>query len=217
MKNFGELFEGVKHINHATIRIEGSKVIYFDPFSIEGEPHDADIIFVTHIHRDHFDAQSIRKVMKPKAVLVITADGVKKADDGGLVTVVAVSPNNEYEIDGIRFNTIPAYNVNKDFHKKANEWVGYVVTINDANYYIAGDTDVIPEMNYIKADVVFLPVGGTYTMTAKEAAHAANIIKPTFAVPTHFGDIVGTNEDANEFVRFLDKNIEGKILKEMFY
>jgi L-ascorbate metabolism protein UlaG (beta-lactamase superfamily) len=214
MKDFKELFKGVKHINHASIRIEDSKVIYFDPFSIEGEPHDADIIFVTHIHSDHFDVQSIKKIMKPDAVLVLPVDCVKKAEEVGITSIAEVVPNKEYELEGIRFNTIPAYNTNKDFHKKDSNWVGYVVNINGANYYVAGDTDVIPEMNCIKADVVFLPVGGKYTMTAREAAGAANIIKPAFAVPIHFGGIVGTNDDAKEFINYLDKGIEGRILKE---
>ena len=95
--------------------------------------------------------------------------------------------------------TVPAYNPAKQFHPKINEWLGYIVEINGTRIYHAGDTDLIPEMNNIKADMAFLPVGGTYTMGAEEAAKAANTIKPKIAVPMHYGSIVGSKSDAERF------------------
>ena len=64
----------------------------------------------------------------------------------------------------------------------------------------------------VKCDVAFVPVGGTYTMTASEAADLVNIINPKYAVPIHYGSIVGTKEDANKFVNSLNSGIEGEIL-----
>jgi L-ascorbate metabolism protein UlaG (beta-lactamase superfamily) len=208
-----DLLKNVHHFYQSTLLIQGDKTVYFDPVKVPDGLSKADLVFVTHTHGDHFSLPDIKKIMKPGATLVIPADGVSPAQDGGIENVLAVVPNKEYTVAGLKFQTVPAYNINKSFHSKQNNWVGYIVKINNVTYYIAGDTDLIPEMKDIKADVVFLPVGGTYTMTAKEAAEAANLMKPSVAVPIHFGDVVGSLQDAKDFVSFLDKDIQGVILK----
>lgn len=213
-----ELLEGVTHFNHASLRLERDRVMYIDPFKIEGTPNDADIIFCTHDHFDHLSPGDIKKVMKAETILVVPRENAKKmrklVKKGQLRDVVGVEPFNEYEAHGIKFKTVPAYNVDKKFHPKKKNWLGYIVYVEGAGYYFAGDTDYIPEMDDIEADVVFLPVGGTYTMDALAAAKAANAIKPKMAVPIHFGSVVGSKEDADTFIRNLDKGIEAKILME---
>ncbi len=209
-----DLLNGVSLGKQSTIRIQSGKTVYFDPIDIAGEPKDADFIFISHSHGDHFSVGDIKKLAKPQTVLVLPADCVQPVKDAGLADIIEVSPNNDYEKDGIRFTAVPAYNTNKQFHKKESNWVGYIVILNGASYYFAGDTDNTPEMKEIKANVVFLPVGGTYTMTAEEAAEAANIIKPLVAVPMHYGSgIVGTPEDGAKFIKGLDPSIKGVLLK----
>lgn len=208
------LLEGVSHFKQSTVRIAGEKTIYIDPYNIAGEPKDADVVFVTHTHNDHFSISDIKKVMKNDAVLAVPADAVEKAEKKGFKNIVTVIPFKAYKAGGISFETVPAYNTDKKFHRKESNWAGYVISINGKTYYHAGDTDVIPEMNNIKADVAFLPVGGTYTMNAAQAADAANIIKPFVAVPIHFADIVGTIEDARNFIKGLNSGISGVILKK---
>ncbi len=209
-----ELLKGFTHLTHASIRFERDKVIYIDPFKIDGAPKDADIIFCTHDHFDHLSPGDIKKVMKPGAILVVPKKKAKKFKKYELSEVIGVEPFNEYEAQGIKFRTVPSYNLEKKFHKKKKNWVGYIIDVDEASYYFAGDTDYIPEMDEIEADVVFLPVGGTYTMNAEEAAKAANSIKPKVAVPIHFGTVVGTREDAETFAKNLDQNIQSKILLE---
>jgi L-ascorbate metabolism protein UlaG (beta-lactamase superfamily) len=209
-----DLLYGVSHLKQSTVRMQANKVIYFDPIGIEGEPKDADVIFITHAHGDHFEIDSLKKLAKSDTIFVLPGDCVKQAVDAGLLNVVAARPSRSYEIEGLKFNTVPAYNIDKDYHKKESNWVGYIVTVNNTSYYFAGDTDKIPEMKDIKANVVFLPVGGTYTMTAKEAAEAANLINPLVAVPIHFADVVGTVEDAKNFINSLNPSIKGVILKK---
>ncbi len=209
-----ELLKGFTHLTHASIRFERDKVIYIDPFKIDGAPKDADIIFCTHDHFDHLSPGDIKKVMKPGAILVVPKKKAKKFKKYELSEVIGVEPFNEYEAQGIKFRTVPSYNLEKKFHKKKKNWVGYIIDVDGASYYFAGDTDYIPEMDEIEADVVFLPVGGTYTMNAEEAAKAANSIKPKVAVPIHFGTVVGTREDAETFAKNLDQNIQSKILLE---
>lgn len=120
--------------------------------------------------------------------------------------------NKEYMVQGIKFETIPAYNTNKTFHPKENYWVGYIITLDGIRYYIAGDTDITEENRKVKCDVAFVPVGGTYTMNYSEAAELVNIIKPKIAVPIHYGSVVGTKQDATNFIKLLHSSIKGIIL-----
>jgi len=207
------LLNGVSHMRQSTVRIQGSKTIYFDPYDIKGEPGDADIIFISHSHYDHFSVKDIKKVMKSGTILILPGDCSRKAVKEGLASVFTVCPSQNYEVEGLKFSTVPAYNMNKKFHPKNSDWVGYILNINDAAFYFAGDTDSIPEMKGVKADVIFLPVGGTYTMNWREAVDAANIIHPKVAVPIHFKDVVGSMDDARNFIDGIDSTIRGIILK----
>ena len=204
------MLENIEINCHSSIKISKGVVIYFDPFKIEKEMHDADIIFITHSHYDHYSQEDINKIIKEDTIIVApktTKQTIEKAQNG-----IFVEPNKEYEIEGIKVKTVPAYNIDKQFHPKANEWVGYIVNIDNVNYYIAGDTDITPENKNVKCDVAFVPVGGTYTMDYKEAAELVNIIKPKIAVPTHYACIVGSKDDGEKFKTLLDKDIKCELL-----
>ena len=127
-------------------------------------------------------------------------------------SIITVAPNQKYMVEGIEFETVPAYNTSKQFHPKENEWVGYVIQIKGTRYYIAGDTDITEENKKVKCDVALVPVGGTYTMDFKEAAYLINEIKPKIAVPIHYGSVVGTKKDAIDFSKLVHPEIECKIL-----
>ena len=189
------MLENLKWLGHAGFKINGEKTVYIDPFKInESEP--ADIIIITHEHFDHLSTEDIKKIQTGKTVIVTTQDCYSKV----LGNIKIVSPGKTLDVDGIKIEAVPAYNTNKDFHPKANAWMGVVVTIGGMRIYHAGDTDYIPEMSNLKdIDIALLPVSGTYVMTAQEAAAAANKIMPKVAVPMHYGAIIGTKEDAHEF------------------
>lgn len=194
-------------LNHACIRFDfGGVICYTDPFDLKNGKNDADIILITHGHYDHYSMKDIFKVGKDSTIFVIP-ESVKtlELDEDA---IIRVKPNESYEIKGIHIETIPAYNISKPFHPKEEGWVGYILEYNGKRYYIAGDTDVTSEAKNVKCDVVFVPVGGTYTMTSEEAASLVNDIKPKIAVPIHFGKVVGSKKDAEKFERLLDKNIE---------
>lgn len=193
----------------SSIKITSDKIIYFDPYKIEEEVHDADLIFITHDHYDHYDVESIKNIMKDTTKIIIP----DKMAPTVLMTfnsknITGVLPNNNYELEGIPVETIPSYNTNKQFHPKANKWVGYIITLNDERIYISGDTDITEENMQVKCDIALIPIGGTYTMTAKEAAELVNIIKPKTVIPTHYITIVGSKKDEEEFISLIDKNIE---------
>jgi len=210
------MLKNVKVLYHSSIRIEEEKVIYIDPFKIVQNYNDADLIFITHEHYDHYSEEDIEKVKKDDSIIIIIPKDLlttlfKKGYNKN--NIITVEPNKEYFVQGIKFETIPAYNVNKSFHPKEKAWIGYVIEIKGIRYYIAGDTDLTEENKKVKCDVALVPVGGTYTMNFKEASELINEIKPKIAVPTHYGDVVGTNKDATDFINLLNKTIKDIILK----
>jgi L-ascorbate metabolism protein UlaG (beta-lactamase superfamily) len=183
-------------LGHSSFRIEDDSLqIYIDPFKLSANLPKADIIFITHAHYDHFSVEDIAKIQKEGTIVVATSDVTSKIGKG----TVTVVPGKGYTIGNLIVNTVPAYNPNKKFHPKSKNWVGYIITLsNGQKVYHAGDTDNIPEMDTIKTDIALLPCGGTYTMTARQAGEAANIFKPKVLIPMHWGDIVGSKEDAEE-------------------
>ena len=187
---------------HSSIRIAGEKVLYFDPWEVK-EHHDADHIFVTHEHFDHFSPADIEKLKKDSTVLIAPASMEAAARECGL-PLLTVEPGKDYEVQGIRFSAVPAYNiVNTQFHAKERGWCGYAVTMENETFYVTGDSEFIPEMEGVPCDVLLLPVGGTYTMTAKEAAQCAKTVHPRRAIPTHYGCIVGEKKDGERFKALL--------------
>ena len=207
----------IELIAHNAIKIitKEGKNIYCDPLRLEIDSKDADIIFITHSHYDHFSPEDIKMIKNDNTKIVITKDLFDKAIECGFNEnqVLTIIPNNEYSFDGIKFNTIPAYNLNKEFHKKEYEWVGYILEIDEELVYIAGDTDITDEALNVKCDIALVPVGGTYTMTANEAAKLIEHILPRkYAIPTHYKTIVGSVEDAKRFKELLKNKVEVKIV-----
>lgn len=195
----------LKNINinkHSSIRIAGEKILYFDPFKIENESHDADYIFITHEHYDHFDPSSINKIKKDDSIIIAPETMKKKLLKELKINednCVFAKPNDTYELNTINVVTIPAYNTLKPFHMKSSKWLGYIVKMDDIKYYISGDTDANKEVMNVKCDVALIPIGGFYTMDKKQAAELIINMKPKAVIPTHYGDIVGSKEDGIQF------------------
>lgn len=197
---------------HSSIRITEDKIIYIDPFKIDKNYNDADYVFCTHSHYDHFSPEDIEKVKKEDTILIVTSDIEDEAKKiVNKENVFIVEPDKKYDIKGLKIETTYSDNIDKQFHPKENKWVGYIIEINNKRYYVAGDTDNINEIQDIECDVALIPIGGTYTMNYKEAAELANDINASTVIPIHYGTIVGDKEDAIRF-KELVKNKEVKIL-----
>ena len=194
-----ELLKGVTWFMQSAVRIEGEKIVYVDPYRLGSVKQDADIILLTHSHGDHLSPPDIQKIAKDNTVFVCPKDErCLSALKGKNVRTVA--PGDKLEIGGVKIAAVPAYNPEKPYHPKSNSWVGYIVQVGGRRFYFAGDTDFIPEMKDIEADIAFLPVGGKYTMNATEAAEAAKVIKAKYFVPYHGGGMtVGSKEDIETF------------------
>ena len=182
-------------LGHASFRLAGEAVVYIDPWKVASEPRDGNVVFVSHSHFDHCSPEDVGKVLAAGGVVVGPADAVGQIGGGK-----PLSAGSTVEAGGVTIAGVPAYNVDKDFHPKANGWLGAVVRMDGVRVYYAGDTDRIAEMSELAdIDVALLPVGGTYTMTAAQAAQAAGDIGAKAAVPYHFGDIVGSPADGQAF------------------
>jgi L-ascorbate metabolism protein UlaG (beta-lactamase superfamily) len=199
-------YKGVKvyWLGHDTFILEHGKRVCIDPFKLK-KPVQADMVLVTHEHYDHWDMDSLKKIITPSTTLVTIKANAADASKLGAKQVTIVKPGDKKEVDGVTIEAVPAYNLTKFrepgrvFHPKEDGKVGYIVTIGGVRFYHAGDTDVIPEMSNFKTDVALLPVSGTYVMTADEAVEAARMIKPALVIPMHYGAGIGSEADAQRF------------------
>ena len=200
--------ENITVNTQSSIRIAGSKILYFDPYLIGTSGKDADFIFITHAHYDHLDPESIGKIKTEQTVLVAPCSMEQEIKEkAGVAKTVFVKPGDVCEMDGISLEAVPACNKLKPFHPKGNGWVGYIVTMDGVRYYVAGDTDAVKELSAVSCDIALVPIGGHFTMDAKEAAGLINRIRPQLAIPTHYGSIIGKKEDADTFRKYVDEEI----------
>lgn len=197
----------IEWLGHASFRITGEgKTIYIDPWKLGAKAPPADLILISHSHYDHLSPEDVAKISNPATRIICTRDSAEKLK-GQKVRIVA--PDETVHIGSIVIRTTRAYNSKKQFHPKENDWVGFMIVLGGEVIYYAGDTDLIPEMEALgKVDVALLPVGGTYTMTPEEAAEAVRTIKPVRAIPYHWGDIVGSIEDARRFQQLSPAPVE---------
>jgi L-ascorbate metabolism protein UlaG (beta-lactamase superfamily) len=186
----------------STFRWKDDKlVVYVDSWGLTDDLPPADVILITHAHGDHFVPDDIARVKKDKTTIVAPADVAKQLSGN----VKPIKPGDRLDVAGLKIEAVPAYNIvpaRLGAHPKANNWVGYVLQLGGNTYYHAGDTDHLPELERIRTDVAFLPIGdGGFVMTVEEAAALAKAMKPKIAVPTHFGFFpgVGVPSDGERF------------------
>ena len=199
------LLEGVEWLGHSGFRIAAGRAsIYIDPYRLPAGSRKADLVLITHQHYDHFSIQDLERVRKDDTHVIAPAAVAERLE--GTVTAVVPGQIVETHLAGVDVRAVPAYNTSKrdsdgrPFHPREAGCLGFELSVRGARIYHAGDTDVIPEMDWVVgADVALLPVSGTHVMTALEAAEAARRIQPTVAVPMHWGEHIGSKADADAF------------------
>lgn len=205
----------------SSIRIEGTKVLYFDPFKIIKDKHDADIIFITHEHYDHFSPEDIKKISNENTILIapysmkqIVIEEVGKIVGETKFAKVEDSGTN-LMIDSVLIKWVRAYNIDKPFHTKESGWIGYVVTLDGETCFVTGDTDANEDNVNVECDILLVPCGGKYTFNTEEAAEFTYKIRPRKVIPTHYTDMVGESEIGEMFkcaTQKLMQNIEIEVM-----
>ena len=197
------MLDKIHWLGHDSFRIDAGLTIYIDPWKLAADAPAADLVLITHEHGDHCSPEDVERLAGPDTLVVGNQASLDQLDVAGELRIVA--PGERFTYKDVGIETLPAYNLNKfrepgiEFHPRAQGHIGYVITVDGQRIYHAGDTDVIPEMEGLEVDIAMLPVSGTYVMTAEEAVEAAQCIGPGVAIPMHYGDIVGSREDAERF------------------
>ena len=208
--------ENVRVYTQSAIRIEGARgtVAYLDPFSLTDaeEAHDADYVLITHAHYDHLSPEDYARVAGEKTVVVAPASMAGDVAGLGAAATHLIRAGEKIELPGLTVEAVPAYNVQPErlaMHPQANGWLGYVITLDGepTRYYVSGDTDQNADNEAVSCDVALVPIGGTYTCDARQAATFVNALSPAVVVPTHYGSIVGTYDDFDAFAAAVDPAI----------
>jgi L-ascorbate metabolism protein UlaG (beta-lactamase superfamily) len=212
-------YRGVKitWLGHDGFRIQNGQIVYVDPYQIEGGPK-ADLVLISHEHSDHCNLDDLKKITAPTTTIIAHAQSENELSKLKVKEIKIMKPGDKLKQGDVEVEAVPAYNLNKFrepgkvFHPKEDGKLGFIITVKGVRIYHAGDTDHIPEMKNIRADIALVPVSGTYVMTVQEAAQAVESINPKVAIPMHYGAIVGSRKDADTLrtlvkceVRILEK------------
>ena len=182
----------ITFIGHGSLMFAfGDKIIHVDPFSRltdYSKLPQADMILLTHEHRDHLDLKALEHLQADKTKIILTKNCAQQVKGG-----IIMKNGDVKTVDGLKIEAVPAYNLvhmrseGVPFHPKGNG-NGYVITFADMRIYVAGDTENIPEMKQLQdIDVAFLPMNLPYTMTPEMVADAARAFKPKVLYPYHYG------------------------------
>lgn len=195
----------IKINEHSSICL--NDCIYFDPFKLKTENPKAKYIFITHPHWDHFSPEDIEKIVT-KETKFVCPKSMQKEISQFKNDVLLVEPNKTYQIDDLTFSTFPSYNIDKPFHPKENNWVGYNLLLEGKNVTIVGDSDATDELKSQKSDILILPIGGTYTMDIQQALNLTRHLKPQKVIPTHYGQVTGHYQMGREFKEIIGNEFD---------
>lgn len=196
--------------------VADGKTVYVDPLNLPADAPPADLILVTHPHGDHFSPNDLTGIaVQGRTLIAGPAEVVKGVADWWQGKTMALVPGQALKLQGVAVETVPAYNVVKaQNHPKAAGWMGFVVVVDGLRLYHAGDTERIPEMKAVKADVALLPLGQTYTMNSvREAADAALDTGARVVIPIHWGMYEGSRGDVDNFAKLLPGKLEVAVLE----
>lgn len=204
----------VTWFGHAAFKIEiADRIVLIDPW-LDGNPTSpvkaseitkADIVFVSHDHGDHLgDAFDICK--RTNATFVASVELGDCAEENGVKNVAGLNIGGSVDIRGVRLSMTQA------LHTAAKGApTGVIVEGEGKAVYHAGDTGLFGDMHFFgelyKLNLALIPIGGYYTMGAKEAAEAVKLLKPKVVIPMHYKTFPVLAQSADEFTRIVRENM----------
>lgn len=195
----------IRWYGHHTFTLENGITICIDPYKLS-KPISSDIVLISHNHFDHLSLEDLEKTVSQNTTIVAAKECIDQLSKINSKEKIGIFPGEQKTIGDVKIKAVPAYNVdkinpdtNKPFHPEEDNKAGFVISLKSISFYHTGDSDLIPSMTDLRPDILFVPVSGTYVMTAKEAAAAVDKIKPKLAIPMHYGTIVGKEDDAKRF------------------
>lgn len=194
----------ISWLGHDSFKLKKVITLIIDPYKIRSK-EEADIVLITHEHFDHLSREDLKKVVGPQTIAISMQKCLQELSILGLADVKIVKAGDILEVKGVTIEAVESYNINKFkepglvFHPREDGNLGFVIDFGGVSVYHSGDTDDIPAMANIKADIALLPVSGTYVMTPDEATKAVMKLEPKLAIPMHYGTIVGSEMDAQRF------------------
>jgi L-ascorbate metabolism protein UlaG (beta-lactamase superfamily) len=205
------MIERIHWLGHASFRINGpphkdGPIIYIDPWRLPAKSPPADIILVSHDHHDHCSPQDIASIRRDNTVVVSNTRAAEIIGPG----VQVLRPwQGAINVGEVCLRAVPAYTLDKAFHDKSFDGLGFLITLMRYDIYFAGDTDLIPEIDKIGCDIALLPVGGVFTMSYTEAAEASKRLRPRYAVPMHYGqEVRGSKDDGRRFCEIVNNGTQ---------
>lgn len=158
-------------------KIKGKNAsLVFDPYddSATGLPKlkiDADIVCVTHAHPDHNNSSVVKPTVESEQPFVISGPG-------------------EYEKKGINVVGVSSYHDDKEGEERGKNTI-YVATVDEVNIVHLGDLgqkkltqEQVENLN--ACDILLIPVGGVYTIEAKDAPDIIAQLEPKVIIPMHY-------------------------------
>lgn len=198
--------DSVRVITHSAIRLAASDgtAIYADPYDLHDDEaaHDASYLLITHPHYDHLSPEDAARVMNDGTEVIAPVTVKDDLAALGEVRSHLMRAGEVLELGSITVEAVAAYNTDPtrlQKHPRERGWLGYIVTMDGVRYYVSGDTDENEDVDRVSCDVALVPIGGTFTMDPHQAAAYVNAICPRAAVPTHYGNIVGSYADFDAF------------------
>lgn len=184
----------ITFFKHASLSLcVGGKYIYVDPVS-DSARYDqlpkADLIIITHSHYDHLDRAAVEELLTPRSEILCDRTSAEAFE----MNCYTMRPGSvATPLEGVKVEAVAAYNTSQEhrqFHPRAREDCGYVLTVGGTRIYIAGDTELTPELKALRnIDIAFLPVNQPYTMTVDQAVQAVKALAPTIFYPYHYGQV----------------------------
>lgn len=206
------MIDRIQWLGHGSFVIQGSPLIYINPWRVARNVFHADVILVTHEHYDHCSEADIQKLRGPDTLVVGNASVAEQIEG-----CTVLRPWQSLTIDRACIKAVPAYCPNDWRHPQSAGGLGFVLSLNYYDIYYAGDTGIIPEMARIKPDIAILPIGGSGTLNVEEAVEVVRQMRPHYTIPSNWGSNIegATRLDALSFQRLAGEYTEAVLLPQV--